>query len=147
MSLIRLNDVNVSFDKTQVLREAFFKLEAGDRVGLIGKNGSGKSTILELILGRVAPDTGTVAVELGIRTAYFSQFSELNGESSIAEVLNGLFAHVQEIEAELARIDEEIAADSANLIADYSPVSSSVGEFGAFSLTDSMPFLADALLL
>lgn len=114
MSLIRLNDVNVSFDKTQVLREAFFKLEAGDRVGLIGKNGSGKSTILELILGRVAPDAGTVAVELGIKTAYFSQFSELNGASSIAEVLTGLFAHVQEIEAELARIDGEIAADSAN---------------------------------
>jgi len=95
MSLIRLNDVNMSFDKTQVLREAFFKLEAGDRVGLIGRNGSGKSTILKLIQGQVAPDTGTVAVELGTKAAYFSQFSELNGESSIAEVLDGLFAHVE----------------------------------------------------
>lgn len=114
MSLIRLNDVNVSFDKTQVLREAFFKLEAGDRVGLIGKNGSGKSTILKLVQGQVAPDSGTVAVELGTKAAYFSQFSELNGESSIAEVLDGLFAHVKEIEAELAGIDAAIAADSSD---------------------------------
>jgi ATP-binding cassette subfamily F protein 3 len=114
MSLIRLNDVNVSFDNTQVLREAFFKLEAGDRVGLIGKNGSGKSTILKLIQGQVAPDAGTVAVELGTRTAYFSQFSELNGESTILEVLDGLFAHVKQIEAELAHIDATIAADSSD---------------------------------
>jgi len=114
MSLIRLNDVNMSFDKTQVLREAFFKLEAGDRVGLIGRNGSGKSTILKLIQGQVAPDTGTVAVELGTKAAYFSQFSELNGESTIAEVLDGLFAHVKEIEAELAGIDAAIAADSSD---------------------------------
>jgi ATPase subunit of ABC transporter with duplicated ATPase domains len=114
MSLIRLNDVNVSFEKTQVLREAFFKLEAGDRVGLIGKNGSGKSTILKLIQGQVAPVSGTVAVELGTKAAYFSQFSELNGESTIAEVLDGLFAHVKEIEAELAGIDAAIAADSSD---------------------------------
>ena len=41
MSLIRLHDVSVRFDNTQILREAFFRLEPGDRVGLIGKNGSG----------------------------------------------------------------------------------------------------------
>jgi ATPase subunit of ABC transporter with duplicated ATPase domains len=118
MSLIRLNDVTVSFDRTPVLREAFFRLEPGDRVGLIGRNGSGKSTMLKLILGQVAPDTGTIALELGTRTAYFSQFSELNGESSIAEVLDGLFTHIKDIEAELASIDAAIAArqtDAAEL--------------------------------
>ena len=67
MSLIRLQDVSVRFDNTQILREAFFRLEPGDRVGLIGKNGSGKSTILKLILDQVAPDTGTVTVELGTK--------------------------------------------------------------------------------
>lgn len=112
MSLIRLNDVSVAFEKTQVLREAFFRLEAGDRVGLIGKNGSGKSTILKLILGQVTPDAGTIAQDLGIRTAYFSQFSELNGGSSIAEVLDELFVHIKDIEGELASIDAAIAADS-----------------------------------
>ena len=55
MSLIRLNDVNVRFDNTQILREAFFRLEPGDRVGLIGRNGSGKTTILKLVLDQVDP--------------------------------------------------------------------------------------------
>ncbi len=110
MSLIRLNDVSVGFEKTPVLREAFFRLEPGDRVGLIGRNGSGKSTILRLVLGQVAPDAGTISLDPGVSTAYFSQFSELNGESSILEVLDGLFNHIKDIESELAAIDAEIAA-------------------------------------
>jgi len=116
MSLIRLNDVEVRFEKTQILREAFFRLETGDRVGLIGKNGSGKTTILKLILEQVSPDAGTVTLEPGLKIGYFSQFSELNGSSTIAEVLDELFVEIKAVEAELAAIDATIAADpSADL--------------------------------
>ena len=111
MSLIRLNDVSVRFENTQILREAFFRLEPGDRVGLIGRNGSGKTTILRLILDQVAPDSGTVTLEPGIRVGYFSQFSELDGDATITEVLVGLFADIRAVEAELASIDASIAAD------------------------------------
>ena len=109
MSLIRLQDVSVRFETAQVLREAFFRLEPGDRVGLIGKNGSGKTSILKLILGQVTPDTGTVALEPGIRVGYFSQFSELDGQATISEVLDGLFVEIKAVEAELASIDAAIA--------------------------------------
>jgi ATPase subunit of ABC transporter with duplicated ATPase domains len=109
MSLIRLQDINVQFEKTQILREVFLRLETGDRVGLIGKNGSGKSTILKLILEQVTPDTGTVTVDAGVKIGYFSQFSELNGESTILEVLDELFVEIKAIEAELASIDTTIA--------------------------------------
>jgi len=110
MSFIRFNDVAVRFDNTQILREAFFRLETGDRVGLIGRNGSGKSTMLKLILEQVTPDEGTVSVESDLRIGYFSQFSELNGSQSITEVLEELFGEIHEIEAELASIDAAIAA-------------------------------------
>ncbi|AMB58226.1 ABC-F family ATP-binding cassette domain-containing protein [Microterricola viridarii] len=110
MSLIRLHDVAVRFENTQILREAFLRLETGERIGLIGKNGSGKSTILKLVLEQVSPDVGTVTLEQGVKIGYFSQFSELDGASTILEVLDELFAHVTEIEAELAEIDGAIAA-------------------------------------
>ena len=113
MSLIRLHDVGVRFDNTQILREAFFRLEPGDRVGLIGKNGSGKTSILKLVLDQVSPDTGTVTVEQGTRVGYFSQFSELDGEATILAVLDGLFVEIKAAEAELAAIDAAIAADPA----------------------------------
>lgn len=116
MSLIRLNDVNVRFEKTQILREVFFRLEANDRVGLIGKNGSGKSTILKLVLEQVEAESGLVTLEPGVKLGYFSQFSELNGQSTIAEVLDGLFVEIRGIEAELASIDTAIAGATATAI-------------------------------
>ena len=115
MSLIRFNDVAVRFENTQILREAFFRLEAGDRVGLIGRNGSGKSTLLKLVLGQVEPDSGTVTVEADLKIGYFSQFSELNGSATIAEVLEGLFTEIRGIEAELAAIDAAIGASEGDL--------------------------------
>ncbi|MBI9114978.1 ABC-F family ATP-binding cassette domain-containing protein [Sanguibacter suaedae] len=114
MSLIRLHDVHVRYESTPILREAFFRLDAGDRVGLIGKNGSGKTTLLRLALGQVEPDSGTVTVEQGTRIGYFSQFSELDGQATITEVLDGLFVEIKAVEAELASIDEAIAADPSD---------------------------------
>ncbi|MEP7763219.1 ABC-F family ATP-binding cassette domain-containing protein [Sanguibacter sp. 25GB23B1] len=114
MSLIRLHDVHVRYDNAQILREAFFRLEPGDRVGLIGKNGSGKTTLLKLVLGQVEPDSGTVTLDQGMKVGYFSQFSELDGEATITEVLDALFVEIKAIEAELAAIDASIAADSSD---------------------------------
>ncbi|MET0716717.1 MAG: ABC-F family ATP-binding cassette domain-containing protein [Mycetocola sp.] len=111
MSLIRLNDVSVRFENTPVLREAFFRLESGDRVGLIGRNGSGKTTLIKLILGQVAADAGTLSVDDGLRIGYFSQFSELDGTATISEVLDDVFSEIRAVEAELASIDAAIAAD------------------------------------
>ncbi|PPF85322.1 ABC transporter ATP-binding protein [Pseudoclavibacter sp. RFBJ3] len=111
MSLIRLNDVEVGFGPSPVLKEIFLTLDRGDRVGLIGQNGSGKSTLLKLILEQVSPDTGTVSIDDGVRIGYFSQFSELDGSSTILETLETLFSHVHDMEAELAEIDAAIAAE------------------------------------
>ncbi|KRE30449.1 ATP-binding cassette domain-containing protein [Agromyces sp. Soil535] len=61
MSPIRLNDVSIEFDGRPVLREAYLKLRRGDRIGLIGKNGTGKTTFLELVLGRREPNASKTA--------------------------------------------------------------------------------------
>ncbi|WP_253259405.1 ABC-F family ATP-binding cassette domain-containing protein [Subtercola boreus] len=113
-----MNDVTVSFESSPVLCEVFFRLEARDRVGLIGRNGSGKSTMLKLALEQVAPDAGTVALEPGVRLGYFSQFSELDGTATITEVLEGLFGDIHAIEDELASIDAAVAIAAAGSTAD-----------------------------
>lgn len=115
MSLIKLHGVELRFGNTQVLREAFFRLETGDRVGLIGRNGSGKSSLLKLVLEQVTPDSGTVTVAAGVKLGYFSQFSELNGAATITEVLEGLFTEIHEVEAELATIDTAMGGGGADL--------------------------------
>ena len=93
-----------------ILRETHFRLEKKDRVGIIGRNGSGKTTLLKLVLDQVQPDSGTVTVEDGLKIGYFSQFSELDGSQTITEVLDGLFANVHAVQAELDAIDAALGA-------------------------------------
>ena len=105
MSLVRLHNVSKKFESNTVLREVFFRLSKGDRIGMIGKNGVGKTTVLKLILGQEEPTEGTVEVDYGVKIGYFSQFSELNGEMSIQDVLAEVFADIQAIEEELFEIE------------------------------------------
>ena len=101
MSVIRLRDVSKRFDGRQVLRQVFFRLEDGARVGLVGNNGTGKTTVLRLILGREHPSEARVEVDDGLRIGYFSQFSELSGAVCIEDVLRDLFAHIETTESQL----------------------------------------------
>lgn len=105
MSLIRLNNVHKSYQDTQVLREVYFRLAEGDRVGLIGKNGAGKTTLLRLILGLEEPSAGIVDINDGIRIGYFSQFSQLDGQQSVTEVLDAVFAEIHALEEALLEVE------------------------------------------
>jgi ATP-binding cassette subfamily F protein 3 len=124
MSLVRVHNVSVRFEDRPVLREAFFRLQKGDRVGLIGRNGSGKTTLLKLILAAAGlvpehealhPAEGKVEVTAGVGVGYFSQFSELDDEQSVVGVCEQVFAEVRAVEAELetlgARLGEPDVTD------------------------------------
>ena len=104
MSLIRLRQVSKRYGRKQVLRDVFYRLGPGDRTGLLGRNGSRKTTVLKLILGREEPSGGEMEVAANLRIGYFSQFSELSGEASIESVLRKVFEPIQRIEADLADV-------------------------------------------
>ena len=125
MSLIRVQNVTMRYDDRLVLREVNFRLQKGDQVGFIGQNGAGKTTLLKLILAQVGhasaeeitPTEGKVDMTPGVRIGYFSQFSELDGDLSVQQVLEGVFADVRAVESELetlsARMSEESLDEAA----------------------------------
>ena len=115
MSRIRLLNVVKSFDDLPVLRGVNLRIDDGDCIGLIGKNGSGKTTILRLLLGRDSPTAGSVQFEGKVNIGYFSQFSELDGSRSIFEVLDDLFSPVHQIQDRLKAIDGEMTLPEADL--------------------------------
>lgn len=104
MSLIRLQNLSIRFESNVVLRDVFFRLSRGDRVGLIGKNGCGKTTLLKLILGQEEPTAGSVAIDQGLQIGYFSQFSELNDQSNLLELLHEVSAPIHAVEEALDRL-------------------------------------------
>jgi ATP-binding cassette subfamily F protein 3 len=97
-----------------VLRDVYFRLSAGDRAGLIGKNGVGKTTVLKLILGQEDPAEGSVEINQGIKLGYFSQFSELTGDVSVDQFLDGLFEDIHAIKNRLAEIETKLSESPAD---------------------------------
>ncbi len=84
-----LSRVTKSFGGRPLVRDLTLRIMRGDRLGLIGANGAGKSTLLKLILGTLAPDSGTVRLGTKLRTAYFDQLREqLDGERTLVETIS-----------------------------------------------------------
>jgi ATP-binding cassette, subfamily F, member 3 len=119
MSVLRLQNVSVRFGEKWVLREVFFKLAKGERVGLIGQNGTGKTTLIRLALTRaglstymrageeLTPVEGTVEITPNLNIGYFSQFSMLDSDLSVVQILEEVLAEPRQIEAELEQIAQE----------------------------------------
>jgi ATP-binding cassette subfamily F protein 3 len=118
MSVIRINGLHKRFGDRTIFRDASLRIEDEDRLGLVGFNGTGKTTLFRLILGQEKPDEGVVEVSEGIRLGYFSQFSSLDSERSISSILEDLFTHIHDMEHELADIAKRFeSADEADMSA------------------------------
>ncbi|MDP6924654.1 MAG: ATP-binding cassette domain-containing protein [Candidatus Scalindua sp.] len=91
MALLSLQKVSISFGGPLLLDKADLQLERGERVCLIGRNGEGKSTLLKLINGELLPDSGDVARQKGLCTAYLSQEIPKELKGTVFEIVsNGL---------------------------------------------------------
>lgn len=97
MALIDLKDITLSFGGRPVLENAGLQIDAGERVGLVGRNGEGKSTLLKVVDGSLRPDSGIVARGAGVRTSVLDQKvpDGLDGTVS-ALVESGLDPHAGE---------------------------------------------------
>lgn len=73
---VEINDISIGFDGKPLIRNFSHNLLRDDRIGIIGKNGCGKSTFLNIVSGRLAPDSGTVVHGDTVRLGYFSQGTE-----------------------------------------------------------------------
>ncbi|MEG0676656.1 MAG: ATP-binding cassette domain-containing protein [Comamonas sp.] len=85
MALITLLDAQLAFGHVALLDHATFSLETGERVGLIGRNGAGKSSLLKILGGLAKADDGQLQVQNGVRITYVAQEPELNTEHTIFE--------------------------------------------------------------
>jgi ATP-binding cassette subfamily F protein uup len=84
-----LTDVTKAFGERVIIRDVEARIMRGDRVGLIGANGAGKSTLIRMILGQLAPDSGTVKLGTNLQVAYFDQLREqLDPERTVAETIS-----------------------------------------------------------
>ena len=103
MSILRLEAGQVEWGGRAVLDHAELNLEAGERIGLIGRNGEGKSTLLQVLAGLGALDAGNLWVAPGIHRAYLAQEPELAGEHDLLTAIKSghpTWRHLQHADAD-----------------------------------------------
>ncbi|MGN0667553.1 MAG: ABC-F family ATP-binding cassette domain-containing protein [Huintestinicola sp.] len=108
MSILNVEHVTHGFGARQILNDASFRLLSGEHVGLVGANGEGKSTFLNIITGRLQPDEGKVEWCRHITTGYLDQYSTLEKGKTIRDVLRDAFDHLTELENEMISIYDKM---------------------------------------
>ena len=73
---IELTNISKSYDNKQLIKDFSYIFLANDRVGIVGENGCGKSTLMKIIMGEVLPDEGTIEIGQTVKIGYFSQENE-----------------------------------------------------------------------
>lgn len=107
--MISINSLTVAYGGFVLLNDINFHISENDKVGLVGKNGAGKSTILKLICGLQSPTSGKVAVPGGMKIGYLPQIMEHHKGRTVIEEAMLAFADMFALEAELEAISTELA--------------------------------------
>ncbi|MDE0713814.1 MAG: ATP-binding cassette domain-containing protein, partial [Gammaproteobacteria bacterium] len=89
MSLVSLHDVSIAFGAHKLLEGANLVIGSNERIGLLGRNGEGKSTLLALIAGRLQPDEGEIRHAPGVAVTLLDQAPDLTGDMSVYDVVAG----------------------------------------------------------
>jgi ATP-binding cassette subfamily F protein 3 len=98
MAIVDLSDIHVAFGPEVVLDKLNLQLHAGEKVGMVGANGSGKSTILNLIISKVEPDMGRVIKQKGLRIGYLPQEATFSGDRTVMEEMHAGIEHLSRLQ-------------------------------------------------
>ncbi|MDD5275489.1 MAG: ATP-binding cassette domain-containing protein [Methylovulum sp.] len=89
MPLLRLTNISIAFGTHALLKNADFQLDAGERVGLLGRNGEGKSTLMKIIAGNIYADHGDIWRQPELKLAWLEQAPDLPDEATIYDAVAG----------------------------------------------------------
>ncbi|HTP03854.1 MAG TPA: ATP-binding cassette domain-containing protein [Nitrospirota bacterium] len=123
MALVSLQDVNVSFGGPLLLEGVNLSIDRGERVCLVGRNGTGKSTIMRLISGEVKPDGGKIIYQQGVRITLLTQEVPHALFGSVFDVVSGAFGEQGQLLAAYHHVSSKLTHDhSEKLMAELEDV-------------------------
>lgn len=107
--MLNIHNLSVAFGGEYLFEEISFRLNGGDRVGLIGKNGAGKSTMLKLLAKEMPLDEGAIATEKNIKIGFLKQDIDFEEGRTVLEESYQAFSEIKEMELKLEEINTALA--------------------------------------
>ncbi|NBP51621.1 MAG: ABC transporter ATP-binding protein, partial [Actinobacteria bacterium] len=115
MPIASVTNVRHGFGTHIVLDGATVSIEPGEKVGLVGRNGGGKSTLMKLIAGMWQPDFGSVSLARGTRVGYLSQDPRLEPTDTLRHAAGRAFERLDQLHREMESLYEEMAKPDADI--------------------------------
>src|SRR5690242_4233474 len=109
MTQISVGAAGVDFGATTLFRDITFTVSSGERWGIVGRNGTGKTTLFRLITGDLEPSTGTVTRQYGLTISLLSQHRDYGEAATVWEAAAGPFAELLALERSLAEQADALA--------------------------------------
>src|SRR5437764_14046591 len=134
MSLAQFADASFSYPGNEILDGASLLLRPGDRLALLGPNGTGKSTALRLLSGDLLADSGDVRVLGRASVAYLRQSQELAGGGTLLEALLEPFADLQRLHDEIAALETKLGDAKPEELARYGELQERYQRGGGYEL-------------
>lgn len=110
MSLLEIEGLTHSFGDKTLYRDAAFCLNKGEHVGVVGQNGTGKSTLIRICTGQLVPDAGRVVWQPKVSVGYLDQYAKLEKSMTMRSFLQSAFSDLYQMEREMTKAYEKAAA-------------------------------------
>ena len=107
--MMNIHNLSISFQGDYLFEDITFKLDNGDRVGLIGKNGAGKSTMLKILSREMEPDSGQIATDKELKIGFLKQDIDFDHGQTVLEEAYEAFTEIKDIEAKVDDINHQLA--------------------------------------
>lgn len=127
--MLNIHNLSVSFGGTYLFEEVTFRLGAGDRVGLVGKNGAGKSTMLKILARDFLPDSGSIATEKEVKIGFLRQDIDFEQGRTVLEEAYQAFTDIIEVEQKLADINHQLVTRTDYESDAYSQIIEDLSEY------------------
>lgn len=118
MSILNVTNLNHGFGERMIFHDVSFRLLKGEHIGLIGANGEGKSTFMNIITNKLMPDEGNIEWSKNVRVGYLDQHSVLEKGMSIRDVLKSAYNFLFELENKMNSICNDLADASDEKMAE-----------------------------
>ncbi|HAE62586.1 MAG TPA: heme ABC transporter ATP-binding protein [Eubacteriaceae bacterium] len=118
MSILTVKNLNHGYGGREILKDVSFRLLKGEHVGLVGANGEGKSSFMNIITGKLEPDEGQIEWAKRVRVGYLDQHAVLEKGMSIMDALRGAFKYLFDMEQEMQDLYMKMGEASEDELAD-----------------------------
>ena len=136
--VLDIRAVSKSFGAKAVLDSITLTINRGDRLALVGENGVGKSTLAQIIMGDLSPDSGEARLTAGITIGYLPQAAPIDATITVQQLIDSAIGARDQVKADLTRLEAELSAPDLSavvlqrLLAEYAQVQETFVQLGGY---------------